>query len=55
MSPWIFNVYINAVLKEVKMGMGKMGVRFLDEGKSGDYRASCIQMIWFYVASRRKT
>ena len=23
MSPWLFNVYINAVMKEVKMGMGR--------------------------------
>ena len=28
MSPWFFNVYMDAVMKEVKMGMGRMGVRF---------------------------
>ena len=22
MSPWLFNIYINGVMKEVKMGMG---------------------------------
>ena len=29
MSPWLFNVYMDAVMKEVKMGMGRKGVRFL--------------------------
>ena len=33
MSPWIFNVYMDAVMKEVKMGMGRRGVRFLEEAK----------------------
>ena len=36
MSSWLFNVYNNAVMKEVKMGMEKMGVRFLEDG----YQAS---------------
>ena len=31
MSPWLLNVYIDEVMKEVKMGMGKRGVRFLEE------------------------
>ena len=25
MSPWLFNVYMDGVIKEVKMGMGKRG------------------------------
>ena len=29
MYPWLFNAYMNAVMKEVEVGMGKMGVRFL--------------------------
>ena len=33
MSPWVFNVYMDAVMKEVKMAMGRMGVRFLEEGR----------------------
>ena len=33
MSPWFFNVYIDAVMKEVKMGMGRRGMRFLEEGR----------------------
>ena len=32
-SPWLFNVYMNAVMKEVKMLLGQMGVRFLEEGR----------------------
>ena len=31
MSTWLFNVPIDAVMKEVKMGMRKMEVRFLEE------------------------
>ena len=27
MSPWLFNVYMNAAMKVVKMGMGRRGVR----------------------------
>ena len=33
MSPWLFNVYMDGVMKEVKMGMGRKGVRFLDDGR----------------------
>ena len=35
MSPWFFNVYIDAVMKEVKMGMER-------RGESGDCLASCM-------------
>ena len=31
MSPWLFNVYMDIVMKEVKMGIGRRGVRFLEE------------------------
>ena len=31
MSPWLFNVYIDRVMKEVKMGMGRRGVSFLED------------------------
>ena len=46
MSSWLFNVYMDAVMKEVKMWMGRNGVRYLEEGRgeSGDYLASCMQM-----------
>ena len=33
MSPWLFNVYMDAVMKEVKMGMGRRGMRFMEEGR----------------------
>ena len=32
-SPWLFSVYMDAVMKEVKMGMGRRGVRFMEEGR----------------------
>ena len=44
-SPWLFNVYMDVMTKEVKMG----------DGENGDNLASCMQMTWFYVVSRRKT
>ena len=31
MSPWLFNVYMDGVKKEVKMGMGRKEVRFMEE------------------------
>ena len=31
MSPWLLNVYMNEVMKEVKMGMGRKGVRFVED------------------------
>ena len=41
----MFNVYIDAVEKEMKMGMGR-------REKSGDSLASCMQMSWFCVVSQ---
>ena len=35
MSPWLFNVYMDPMMKEVKMGMGRMEVklvRLMEEG-----------------------
>ena len=36
MSPWffnVFNVYMDRVMKEVKMGMGRRKVRLIEEGR----------------------
>ena len=33
MSSWLFNVYKDAVMKEVKMGMGRREVRFMEDGR----------------------
>ena len=33
MSPCLFNVYMDTMLKELKMGKGRRGVRFLEEGR----------------------
>ena len=33
MSPWPFNVYMDEVMKELKMEMGRNGVRFQEEGR----------------------
>ena len=45
MSPWLVNVHMDGVMKEVKVGMGEIG----------DCLASFMQMTWFYVVSRRRT
>ncbi len=33
MSPWLFNVYIDGVMREVKGKVGEVGVRVYDEGR----------------------
>ena len=33
MSPWLFNVIMDGVMKDVKLGMGRKGVRFLEDGR----------------------
>ena len=48
MPPWLFNIYMNAVMEKVKMGMGR-------RGECGDYLASYMQMTWFCVVSRKRT
>ena len=35
MSHWFFNVDMEAVMKEVKIRLGRMGVRFLEERREG--------------------
>ena len=40
MSPWLFNLYRDAVRKEVKMGMGMREVIFLEEGR--EWILSCL-------------
>ena len=32
MSPWLFNVFMDPGMKEVKVGRESRGVRFQDEG-----------------------
>ena len=33
MSPWLFNIYTDAVMKELKMGIRRRGVGFQEEGR----------------------
>ena len=54
-SPWLFNVYIDGVMKEVKMWMGRRGVSFMEDGREWRCLASCMQMTWFYGVSRGRT
>ena len=32
-SPWLFNVYMDGVMKKVKIGMGRRGVSFMEDGR----------------------
>ena len=45
MSPRHFNVYVDAVMKEVKMVMGGRGVRYHEEGREWRLPGSCMQTI----------
>ena len=49
MFPWLFNLYMDGVIKEVKMEIGRKGVSFLKNGRE------CMQRTWFYVVSQRRT
>ena len=56
MSTWIFIVYMDPVMKEVKMGMVRRGVRFLEEGRA--WRLSgllytCMLVCMCVVSCRR--
>ena len=33
MSHWLFNVYMDGVMKEVKMGVGRRRVSFMEDGR----------------------
>ena len=50
MSPLLFNVYMDGVIKEVKTGMGRRRFEI-----PGGCLASCTQMTWFYVVNWRRT
>ena len=44
MLSWLYNVCMDAVMKEVKMGMGR-------REESGDWLVFCMHMTWFGVVS----
>ena len=46
-SPWLFNLYMDAGMKEEKMGLGRKGVKFQEEGRH--CLPSCMRMTWFFV------
>ena len=46
LSPLLLNVYIDAVMKDLKIEMGR-------RGESGDYLASCMQITWFCMLNLR--
>ena len=52
-SPCLFHVDMDGVMREVKKGIEKMGVRFLEEVRSGDCLASCMQVTWFCAMNQK--
>ena len=55
MSPWLFNVHKDAVMKEVKVGMRRGGVRLQEEGREWRLPGLLYADDLFCVASWRKT
>ena len=55
LSPWLFNVYMDAVVIGVKMGMGRRGVRFLEDGSDWRYLGLLYADDLFCMVSRRMT
>ena len=55
MSPWLFNVYMDAVMKEIKIGMGRRGVRFLEEGREWRIPGLLYVVDLALLVSRRRT
>ena len=49
MSSWLFNVYMDAVVKEVKKDWKGRELESCKRGENGDYFVSCMQMDWFCV------
>ena len=41
-SPWLLNEYIDTMMKEVRIGMRRMGVKFIEEGR--DWR---LPTLWY--------
>ena len=35
MFPWLFNVYMDGAMEEVKIGMGRRRLSFLEDGRKG--------------------
>jgi hypothetical protein len=40
MSPWLFNLYMDGVMKELLVGMGREGVRMVENGR--EWRIPCL-------------
>ena len=57
MSPWLVNVYLDAVMQEVKLGMRRRGSEISGRGKRMEsaWPLVSMQITWFCVVSQRKT
>ena len=52
MSPWLHNVYMDGVMKEAKMGIGRRGMSFLEDGREWILPGLLYADVWFYVVLR---
>src|SRR5678816_4156031 len=49
MSPWLFNLYMDGVMKELEVGVAGNGVKMME--MSGGYPTYYMRMIWFFVVN----
>ena len=54
-SIYLFNVYMDGVMKKMKMGMGRTGVSFMEDGSKCSLPSLLYTDDFFYVVSRRRT
>ena len=52
--PLGFPIYIWTVMKEVKMGMGRMGGRFLEEGREWILHGLLYPFDWFCMVNQKR-
>ena len=46
MSPWLFNIYMDGVMKEVKQGMSNKGVHLVCGRVNGGSLTYCMRTMW---------
>ncbi len=53
MSPWLFNIYMDGVMRKVKGKVGEVGIKLYNEGRSGWLSSgkNCVVLLSAYVHS----
>ena len=55
MSPWLFDVYMDGVMKEGKMGMGRREVSFLEDGRECRLPGLLYADVLVHVVGRKRS